>query len=131
MPFLLVADRTDEGVRRAQCGVAAQAIGNLVLITRAVARQFRMAGNQYAGDRRIAEIAALLRAEAPDHRPLWDCRSVGAFEAPNVRVGAMPARAHLLHPNGQAGASVLVLAVPTGPSGAATGWQSWLGGRGG
>jgi hypothetical protein len=80
-------------------------------LVRAVARQFRMAENQYADDRRIAAIAALLRTEAPDHRALWDCRGVGAFEAPEVRVGPAPARAHLLHPNGHAGAAVLVLAV--------------------
>jgi hypothetical protein len=79
-------------------------------LIRAVARQFRMAANQYAGDRRITEIVTLLRAEAPRHRPFWDCRGVGAFEAPEVRVGAMPTRAHLLHANGHAGAAVLVLA---------------------
>jgi hypothetical protein len=70
-----------------------------------------MARDQYSGDRRVAEIAALLRADAPGHTPLWDCRGVGAFETPEVRVGALPARAHLLHPSGRAGAAVLVLAV--------------------
>jgi hypothetical protein len=38
-------------------------------------------------------------------------RTPGAFEAPEVRAGALPTRAHLLHPNGQAFAAVLVLAV--------------------
>lgn len=80
-------------------------------LIRAVARQFRMSADQYAGDRRVAEIAAVLRAEAPRHRPVWDCRGVGAFEVPEVRVGTVPAHAHLLRPNGHAGAAVLVLAV--------------------
>ncbi len=53
----------------------------------------------------------MLRAEAPRHRPVWDCRGVGAFEVPEVRVGTAPAHAHLLHPNGHGGAAVLVLAV--------------------
>jgi hypothetical protein len=86
-------------------------VGDPERLVRAVARQFRMAADQYAGDRRVAEIAALLRSDAPGHRPFWDCRSVGAFETPAIQVDTMPARAHLLHPIGQAGAVILVLAV--------------------
>jgi len=75
-----------------------------------VARQFRMAADLHAGDPRIAEIGALLRADHPELEPLWNCRAVGAFGAPAIDLAGQPATAHLLHPAGQPGIIILVVA---------------------
>jgi hypothetical protein len=78
-------------------------------LVRALGRRFRMAANMHAGDARVAEIGALLRAEAPEHGPLWDCRGVGAFGTHDVVTAGLPARAHLMRPGEHPGAAVLVL----------------------
>jgi hypothetical protein len=65
--------------------------------------------NVYAGDARVAEIGALLRADAPEHGPLWDCRGVGAFGTHDVVTAGLPARAHLMRPGEHPCAAVLVL----------------------
>ncbi|GAA1247150.1 helix-turn-helix transcriptional regulator [Pseudonocardia aurantiaca] len=83
-----------------------------------VARQLRMATNLHAGDARILEIGDLLRAEAPGLNPVWECRGVGAFEAPALRWAGGAARAYLLHPGGLPGVSILTI-VPTDQRGEA------------
>jgi hypothetical protein len=77
----------------------------------ALRRQFRMAANLHADDERIAEVAALLGADAPAYTPLWECRAVGAFGEPTVVVEGRELRAHLLEPAGRAGGALLVLAA--------------------
>jgi transcriptional regulator with XRE-family HTH domain len=74
-----------------------------------LARQLRMASNTHAGDARVLEIGELLRAEAPAATPVWECRGVGAFEAPALRWAGGVARAYLLHPAGLPGMSVLTI----------------------
>ncbi|OAA23890.1 Helix-turn-helix domain-containing protein [Frankia sp. EI5c] len=76
-----------------------------------VARQFRMAADLHAGDQRIAEIGALLRADHPALGSVWDCRGVGAFGRPTLDLAAGPATAHLLHPTGQSEIAILVAAA--------------------
>ncbi|MCM3883192.1 helix-turn-helix domain-containing protein [Frankia sp. R82] len=76
----------------------------------ALARQFRMAADLYADEPRTAEIGRLLRADHPVLRPLWDCRGIGAFGHPPLQLDGQPATAHLLHPTGEPGTSVLVAA---------------------
>ncbi|WP_248814604.1 helix-turn-helix domain-containing protein [Frankia sp. AgPm24] len=76
----------------------------------ALARQFRMAANLHADDARITEIGRLLRADHPRLRPWWDCRGVGAFGHPSLRLDGQPATAHLLRPAGGTASSILVLA---------------------
>jgi transcriptional regulator with XRE-family HTH domain len=82
-----------------------------------LARQLRMATNFHAGDARLLEIRDLLRAEAPGLNPVWECRGVGAFEAPALRWDGAAARAYLLHLAGLSGVSVLTI-VPTDQRGA-------------
>ncbi|MCM3922536.1 hypothetical protein ND748_12810 [Frankia sp. AiPs1] len=77
-----------------------------------VARQFRMAADLHAGDPRIAEIGALLRADHPALGLVWDCRGIGAFGRPMFELAGEPAAAHLLHPTGQPEIAVLVAARP-------------------
>ncbi|TWF80843.1 helix-turn-helix protein [Pseudonocardia hierapolitana] len=77
----------------------------------ALRRQFRMAANLYAGDERIAEVAELLRADAPAYTPLWECRGIGAFGEPTVVVAGRELRAHLLEPAGRPGSALLFLAA--------------------
>ncbi|WP_261557796.1 MmyB family transcriptional regulator [Frankia tisae] len=78
----------------------------------AVARQFRMAADLHAGDPRIGEIGALLRADHPALGLVWDCRGVGAFGHPTIDLAGEPATAHLLHPTGQTEIAILVAAAP-------------------
>lgn len=80
-------------------------------LVRSVATQFRMAGNRHAGDPRIAQVRDLLHEEVPHLAPVWDCRGIGAFDAPPVRLDGRPAVAHLLRPAGADRAAVLVLAA--------------------
>lgn len=80
----------------------------------AVARQFRMASDLHAGDPRVAEIGALLRADHPDLGPVWDCRRVGAFGDPVIDLAGEPATAHLLHPTGRTEIAVLIAAPRAG-----------------
>ncbi|WP_083866902.1 MULTISPECIES: helix-turn-helix domain-containing protein [Frankia] len=77
-----------------------------------VARQFRMAADLHAGDPRIAEIGALLRADHPALDLVWDCRGIGAFGHPTFDLVGEPAAAHLLHPTGRPEIAVLVAARP-------------------
>lgn len=76
---------------------------------RALAREFRMAAGQHAGDERVNDVAAALRSRAPWLRPVWDCHGVGSFGAPALRLDDRPAHAHLLRPS-DTGSAVLVLA---------------------
>ncbi|SNQ47792.1 Helix-turn-helix domain [Frankia canadensis] len=102
-----------EPARRHVLGLLAHAPGTTGLL-RSVARQFRMAADLHAGDPRIAEISALLRADHPMLEPLWNCRGIGAFGRPHLDLAGEPAAAHLLHPTGQAETAILVVA-PSGP----------------
>ncbi|ONH37214.1 hypothetical protein BL254_03905 [Protofrankia sp. BMG5.30] len=88
---------------------AAPAAAGLLL---PVARQFRMAADLHAGDPRIVEIGALLRADHPALGPVWNCRGVGAFGHPTIDLAGEPATAHLLHPTGQTEIAVLVATFP-------------------
>ncbi|OHV36172.1 hypothetical protein CC117_18465 [Parafrankia colletiae] len=86
---------------------AASAPAGLLL---AAARQFRMAADLHAGDPRIAEVGALLRADHPTLGLVWDCRGVGAFGHPVIDAAGEPATAHLLHPTGETEIAILVAA---------------------
>ncbi|RZT85219.1 helix-turn-helix protein [Pseudonocardia sediminis] len=89
------------------------AVGDPTRLVMSVARQLRMASDLHAGDRRIAEVRDMLREDAPELGPVWDCRGVGAFDAPALTLQGRPVRAHLLRPTGGPDASILVL-VPVG-----------------
>lgn len=78
----------------------------------ALARRLRMAANLRPDDERLARVRRHARLAAPDLTPLWDCRAVGAFGRPRIRLDGVDREAYLL---GEAGApdvveaSVLVL----------------------
>ncbi|MEJ2866844.1 helix-turn-helix domain-containing protein [Actinomycetospora sp. OC33-EN08] len=81
-------------------------------LVRAVARRLRMVENLLGDDERVARVRDRARAVAPGLTPLWDCRAVGAFGRPRVRVDGVPREAFLLGEAGAADAaeaSVLVL----------------------
>lgn len=87
-------------------------------LVRALARQLRMASDRAPEDRRLAEIRERARGSAPRLGPVWDCRGVGSFGRPTVRVQGVSRVGYLLGEAGPAGATsggVLVL-VP-GPVG--------------
>lgn len=69
-------------------------------LVRALARRLRMVSNLLPDDGRLARVRAGVRSAAPGLTPLWDCRSVGAFGRPRVRLSGVEREAYLL---GQAG----------------------------
>ncbi|MEJ2889839.1 helix-turn-helix domain-containing protein [Actinomycetospora aeridis] len=85
---------------------------DVVPLVHALARRLRMATDRDPGDARLTQVRAQLRAGAPGLGALWDCRGVGAFGRPAVRLGDTRRTAHLLAEAGAielTGAVVLVL----------------------
>ncbi|MEJ2861586.1 helix-turn-helix domain-containing protein [Actinomycetospora flava] len=86
--------------------------GDLTPLVHALARRLRMATDRDPGDARLTRVRAELRAGAPGHGALWDCRGVGAFGRPAVLLAGTRRTAHLLAEAGPvepSGAVVLVL----------------------
>lgn len=78
-------------------------------LLRALHRRFRMDADLRPHDPASVRTREALRTDAPDRAPLWDCRGVGAFGRPRVRVGGRERLAHLLTDDGAPGTGVLVL----------------------
>nr|WP_062396215.1 helix-turn-helix domain-containing protein [Pseudonocardia sp. AL041005-10] len=75
----------------------------------ALHRRFRMASDLDPTDPGTRGVRAALRADAPERTPLWECRGVGAFGRPRVRLGGVDRTAYLLGEAGVPGAAILVL----------------------
>jgi transcriptional regulator with XRE-family HTH domain len=100
------------GVRRSLLGAVLDRDEDLPELVTAIARRLRMAANLRPDDERITHVRDRAREAAPGLAPLWECRAVGAFGRPRVRLDGVERAAYLL---GEAGApdvveaSVLVL----------------------
>ncbi|MDL5160099.1 helix-turn-helix domain-containing protein [Actinomycetospora termitidis] len=106
---------------RALLGMLLDREDDVAELVTAVARRLRMVGNLLGDDARVGQVRAGARAAAPGLAPLWECRAVGAFGRPRVRVDGADREAFLLGEAGSADAaeaSVLVLlpADERGPS---------------
>ncbi|WP_226352217.1 MULTISPECIES: helix-turn-helix domain-containing protein [unclassified Pseudonocardia] len=75
----------------------------------ALHRRFRMASDLDPAAPGTRGVRDVLHAEAPERAPLWECRGVGAFGRPRVRLGGVERTAYLLGEAGAPGAAVLVL----------------------
>lgn len=75
----------------------------------ALHRRFRMASDLDPADPGTRGVRDALRTDAPERAPLWECRGVGAFGRPRVRLGGADRTAYLLGEAGAPGAAVLVL----------------------
>ncbi|MEU6697229.1 helix-turn-helix domain-containing protein [Pseudonocardia sp. NPDC046786] len=84
-------------------------IGRTDELLAALHRRFRMASDLDPGRPAAHRVRDALRHDAPERAALWDCRGIGAFGRPRVRLGDRDRTAFLLGEAGAPGAAVLVL----------------------